>query len=138
MNNEKVLRQLSLLNEYLKQLNELKKQPLESFKQSPINRAAAERLLQVSIETTLNIGNHFIASRGYRSPKDYADIFKVLEEEKLLSADFSKSLQQMARFRNRLVHVYWEIDIEVIYEIIQSKLADFEKFAKMVVQEMAN
>jgi uncharacterized protein YutE (UPF0331/DUF86 family) len=136
VNNDKILRQLGLLNDYLRQLKDLKKQPIESFKQNTINRAATERLLQVCIETTLNIGNHIIATRGYRNPKDYADIFKVLEEEKLISADFSDSLQQMARFRNRLVHVYWDIDIEVVYEILQSRLIDFEEFAKMVVREI--
>jgi uncharacterized protein YutE (UPF0331/DUF86 family) len=34
----------------------------------------------------------------------------------------------MAKFRNRLVHLYWEIDDEQLYEILQNRLVDFKKF----------
>lgn len=136
MNKEKIYRQLSLLNNYLKELNSLKNTPFEEFEENSITRAAAERLLQVAIETVQNIGNHIIASRGYRNPKDYADIFRVLEEEKILPHDFSENLQQMAEFRNRLVHVYWDIDIKKLYDIMQNNLEDFERFAQIIINEL--
>ncbi|KYO66951.1 type VII toxin-antitoxin system HepT family RNase toxin [Thermovenabulum gondwanense] len=136
MNKEKIYRQLSLLKKYLKELNSLKNTPFDEFEENSIIRAAAERLLQVAIETVQNIGNHIIASRGYRNPKDYADIFRVLEEEKILPHDFSENLQQMAKFRNRLVHIYWDIDIKKVYDIIQNNLEDFERFAQIIIEEM--
>ena len=34
----------------------------------------------------------------------------------------------MARFQNRLVHLYWEVDDEQLYEILQERLDDFKKF----------
>jgi uncharacterized protein YutE (UPF0331/DUF86 family) len=34
----------------------------------------------------------------------------------------------MAKFRNRLVHLYWQIDDVQVHEIIQSRLDDFKKF----------
>ena len=40
----------------------------------------------------------------------------------------------MARFRNRLVHLYWEIDIEAIYALIHENLEDFKRFEQMVVE----
>ena len=40
----------------------------------------------------------------------------------------------MAKFRNRLVHIYWDIDKEEMYNIIQTNLGDFEKFIKCVIQ----
>lgn len=136
MNKDKILRQLGLLSDYLRKLNSIKKISYDDFKGDSIKIAAAERLLQVSIETILNIGNHIIGSKGFRSPKDYADIFKVLEEQKLISPEFSVQLQQMAKFRNRLVHVYWDIDTFMIYDILQNKLGDFEKFAKIIIKEL--
>ncbi|MDN5277409.1 MAG: hypothetical protein PWR01_1374, partial [Clostridiales bacterium] len=44
--------------------------------------------------------------------------------------------QKMARFRNRLVHLYWDVDAQMIYDIIQNRLGDFEKFAQIVLEEM--
>ncbi len=34
----------------------------------------------------------------------------------------------MARFRNRLVHLYWDVESEAVYEILQTRLDDFEQF----------
>ena len=40
----------------------------------------------------------------------------------------------MAKFRNRLVHLYWEIDNKKIYEIIRDNLEDFKLFEQNVVE----
>jgi len=34
----------------------------------------------------------------------------------------------MAKFRNMLVHVYWEIEDGKVFEIIQEDLKDLEEF----------
>lgn len=34
----------------------------------------------------------------------------------------------MAKFRNRLVHIYWEVDDAVVYEILREDIDDIEKF----------
>lgn len=36
----------------------------------------------------------------------------------------------MARFRNRLVHIYWEVDDELIYSFINEDISDIEEFIK--------
>jgi uncharacterized protein YutE (UPF0331/DUF86 family) len=33
----------------------------------------------------------------------------------------------MAKFRNRLVHLYWEVEDRMVYEILQTRLADFKR-----------
>jgi len=40
----------------------------------------------------------------------------------------------MAKFRNRLVHLYWEINPEKIFEIVQNNLEDFKLFEKKIVE----
>jgi len=40
----------------------------------------------------------------------------------------------MAKFRNRLVHLYWEIDKETLYGFIQDDLDDFKLFEQKVVE----
>ena len=37
---------------------------------------------------------------------------------------------QMARFRNRLVHIYWDIDDTEMYRIIQTRLQDIRRFLR--------
>ena len=47
--------------------------------------------------------------------------------------DFKERLTKMARFRNRLVHLYWEIDPETVYQLLQDNLDDFKLFQEKVV-----
>lgn len=34
----------------------------------------------------------------------------------------------MAKFRNRLIHLYWEVDNEQVHEILQLRLDGFKRF----------
>lgn len=89
---------------------------------------AARYALQTAIEGCINIGNHVISSERYRSAENYADIFTVLNENELIGEQLCISLKKMARFRNRLVHLYWEIDDKMIYDILQNNINDIELF----------
>jgi len=130
----KIEGQLSNLRDYLSKLYDIAKIDLKTFQHDILYKAAAERLLQVSIETCLNIGNHIIASMSWRNPNDYADIFKILGENDVIPKEFSEKMVEMAKFRNLLVHLYWEIDPKVEFEFLKSDLNDFELFAKYIVK----
>lgn len=79
------------------------------------------------------MGNHIIAAMSWRNPEDYADIFRVLGENGVIPTEFARNMVEMARFRNRLVHLYCELDPKIEYEILQSRLGDFETFARYIV-----
>jgi len=133
VNFQKTEKQLQMLNKYLSILKQLSRLNQAEFTEDPRNYGSAERFLQLAIETTLNIGNHIISTYGYEAPQDYADIFIILSKHNVLPKDFAEELTNMARFRNRLVHVYWDIDISRVYNLIQTKLDDFEKFKHHIV-----
>jgi uncharacterized protein YutE (UPF0331/DUF86 family) len=50
----------------------------------------------------------------------------VLHEEGIIADEFLPTLRQMVRFRNRLVHLYWDVDDEIVYEVLRKNLSDFE------------
>ena len=93
--------------------------------------------MQLAIETTLNIGNHIISTHNFEAPQDYSDIFNILGKHNILPNDFAGVLTNMACFRNRLVHVYWEVDTERVYNIIQTKLGDLEDFKGYILAFLA-
>ena len=59
---------------------------------------------------------------------DYADIFEVLNENAVLSDRITRPLRDMATFRNRIVHIYWDIDLPMVHEIIRNDLGDIETY----------
>lgn len=49
-----------------------------------------------------------------------------------MDPDLTKNLQDMARFRNLLIHQYWGIDYQRIHQILQTHLVDFRHFVRAV------
>ena len=131
---EVIENKIKKLQEFLEKLAQLSKADKDDFISDFRNAESAKYLLQVSIECCLDIANHIIASEKFRSPRDYADSFRVLHERGIVPDDLIGSLEEMAKFRNRLVHIYWEINDELIYEIIQNNLNDFNRFIQMILK----
>lgn len=133
VNVQKLQGQLDNLSAYVRHLRDIAQTGREAFLKDDVKIGGAKYYLQSSIAVCLDIGNHIIASEGYRAPKDYRDIFTVLNENGLLPDDFTRTLRQMAGLRNRLVHLYWEIDDEQIYDDLQNHLGDLDKYADHIL-----
>jgi len=58
----------------------------------------------------------------------------VLNEAGIIPDDFVQTLQAMAGFRNLLVHLYWEVDDEMIYDSLDTELDDFETFIAHIMK----
>lgn len=70
--------------------------------------------------------------KAFRRAEKYSDMFRVLSEEGVLGERLAQRLEDMARFRNLLVHRYGEIDDERVLEIIQHNLGDIVEFEKQI------
>ena len=130
---EKIVQKFRQLDEYLGLLRKISKTPIEIFLKDKIMIGSAKYYLQVSIECCLDVANHIIASEHFRAPRDYADSFMVIEEEGIVTPELGQRLRQMAKFRNRLVHLYGEIDNAYVYEFIREDLKDMEGFKSIII-----
>ena len=92
---------------------------------------ACYRLL-VAIEAALALCYHVSTRRLRKAPEDYAACFATLEGAGLVPHELSDRLQQMARFRNLLVHMYWKLDYGRVYEIMQGDVGDLRHFASAI------
>jgi uncharacterized protein YutE (UPF0331/DUF86 family) len=95
---------------------------------------ASKYLLINVIEDALAVANHVIASEGYRSPGDYADSFRVLEEHGLLPDGLATQLSAAAGFRNLLVHEYARIDDRRVHDFMAEGLDDLRAFAAAIYE----
>jgi uncharacterized protein YutE (UPF0331/DUF86 family) len=132
---EKVILKFQQLDEYLSILRKISKTPKETFLKDKILIGGAKYYLQVSIECCLDVANQIIASERLRAPRDYSDTFMVIQEEGLISPELGNRLRQMAKFRNRLVHLYGEIDNAYVYEYIKGELKDIEEFKLKIIKQ---
>ncbi len=134
---ERVKEHLKYLSKYYLLLVEAREISRESFLKDLIHQASTERWLHLAIESCLNIGNRIISlmqfSKPVTTPETYADIFKEMHKLGIVELDFMQQLINMAKFRNRLVHIYWQVDPENVYQFLQENLDDFKLFEKKVV-----
>ncbi len=129
-NVDKVRKITSEILTSLERLEELKNLPQDVFISDPHKVGSAKYNFIVAIEGIIDLCNHIISKNAFRTPEDYADIFKVMSERGAFDEDFTNVLIQMTRFRNRLVHIYWEVDNAELYRIIQTRLQDIRDFLK--------
>lgn len=127
-NGDRIIKLISELLVALQNLQELAQLSIEDFLSDRHKIGSAKYNLVVAIEALIDICNHIISKNRYRSPEDYADTFRVMYEVRAFDANLTKKLEKMARFRNRLIHIYWEINNQEIYRIMNENLGDFEQF----------
>ena len=132
---KKISQKFIQLENYLGLLKEISKESEEAFLKNQIIIGSAKYYLQVSIECCLDVANHIIASERLRAPNDYADSFTVLEEKGIFHQPLGQRLRQMAKFRNRLVHLYGDIDDKYVYEFLKTDVEDIRKFRKIIIEQ---
>ncbi len=123
---------LSNLKLYVEILRRLASVPRDSFLDDADKIGSAKYHFVVAIECCIDAVNHIIASEKLRIPRDMADAFTVLAERGFLPADLEQPLKAMARFRNRLVHLYWQVDDSLVADYLRDHLGDFDRFAAAV------
>lgn len=125
---------IDIIEENLRLIEEIRSQDFESFSRNFRDIQAAKHSLQESIEACLDIGSHIISEKGFQRPENYRDIYKVLEEEGIIDSVLSEKLQEMAQFRNLLVHRYTKIDTKRVYDIMSEDLMDIREFVKSILK----
>lgn len=133
-----VLRKISELEVYQKQMKEFSDIALEAYKANWKTQRIVERTLQMMIETSVDIANHIVSDRGMRSPTSYADTFKVLFENNVIDSGLLIIMEKMAKFRNVVVHQYEEVDSEIVIIILKKHLGDFDRFKDAVLTYLKN
>lgn len=97
-----------------------------------INRhlyAETEHYFRRALEGILTAGTH-ILSRLPSETKDYTAIILALGDAEIIPPDFAQRNLGLAGYRNRLVHLYWQVEPPELYDTIREHLEDIGKFAE--------
>lgn len=131
-----IIRKLNELETAINQLRKLQRYSFDEIKDDLEKLWAVEHGLQIAIQIIIDIGNHIIAEIGENEIDKYTDIFDKLVKHNIIPSEFAVNIKGMIGFRNLLVHRYGEVNIEIIYEILQSRLHDFERFAGYIQSQI--
>ena len=116
----------------VRRLTELSQLTESDFVNDFRNSESAKYLLIVAAEAAIDLCNHIVARSGGRAPQDYADCFEVSRDLSVITPDLATRLKQLARFRNLLVHLYWQVDNQRVYQFLQNDLNDLDLYLQQV------
>ena len=129
LNRKRLEKLLFLVEESLQSLKRFKDITFEEFQQNRDNFRIAFFDLHQALEAIMDIGNHILSRIPGARPERYKDIARLLEEHGIVPSEFANGpLLKMAGYRNRMVHVYSEITVHELFEIIRNNLHDIELF----------
>ena len=127
---------LDTLRAYEGVLAGLAESPRDAFLANPDKVGNAKYHFVIAIETCIAMANHVIASEGLRFPNDNADAFAVLAEGAWVPMEQRDRLTVMARFRNRLVHLYQDIDDARVHDYLQTSLTTLAAFRAAIARDV--
>jgi uncharacterized protein YutE (UPF0331/DUF86 family) len=129
---ELLSRKLSRLRSHIEVLKRAEDINWEKYQSDLRAKAFVERYLHLSIEEVIDIANHLVSFYRWREPIGYRDLFTILKEHGVIDAECLPVFQNMASFRNILVHRYETVDDELVFGIFKKRLDDFELFIRLV------
>jgi len=134
VNEELILRKFAKLKEYVNELCKAQDINWEKYEKNIRDRAFVERYIHLAIQTVFDIANHIISYQGWKEPETYREIFTILASNGVLPDEKVPDYQNMASFRNMLVHHYEKVEDEVVFGIFKNKLGDFDLFQKSILE----
>ena len=102
--------------------------PCEAFRANRERQYAVLHAMQNAIEGCIEIASHLVSADRLGAPTDYAHLFSLLEQNGVIPSSVGEAMRQMSRFRNRIVHLYWDLDLDLVYEYLTGRLGDFDSY----------
>ncbi|OGD56931.1 hypothetical protein A3I57_03300 [Candidatus Beckwithbacteria bacterium RIFCSPLOWO2_02_FULL_47_23] len=134
LDQDQINQKLAQLEEYLKQLGELKDKPRGDFTEKSMIEAAAEREVYKVCQQVIDIAQTINADLGFGPPRFYRDLFTRLGDKKIISKGLQVKLEKMAGLRNKLAHEYAKVNPEEIYRVVTRDYQDLIEFSEAVAK----
>lgn len=132
---EVIMSKLESIEKCIKRIEQKKNEKefdLEDYDYQDIVVMNIQRACQQAIDVAMFI----CAEKGLGFPKDSADAFAKLLEEKIISQEIFNRMKSMVGFRNVAIHEYQNINYEIVKAILDKHLEDFEKYNKELIENL--
>lgn len=118
---EVVSRKLEILRGLLTELRDFSGATLE---QVLSRRRELERIFELIVTAAADLLQHLLSERDLTA-NSYREVFARAGQAGLIPAELSARLENAAKMRNLIVHLYEEVDYEKLRESITPALDDF-------------
>jgi len=92
--------------------------------------------LQLAVQSALDAASHVLSDRRLGEPGSNREVFALLERAGWLPGELAAHLQDMAGFRNVVVHGYETVDLAVVRDILDNRLDDLGSFCSVLRERL--
>ena len=93
-----------------------------------------ERAFQAAIESCTDIAAHIVSVYQLGHPQDSRDVYRFLVKAGYLDMSFGEAMMAMVGFGNRIVHLYWDMDVERLHQYLQDDIPLLRGFHDFTLQ----
>ncbi|WP_208029424.1 type VII toxin-antitoxin system HepT family RNase toxin [Rhabdothermincola sediminis] len=133
-----IARRLRLLRDTLDELTALRGVTAARLETAPLERAAAERLLQVAVDLAIDINAHVAVALSGRAPATGRESFLAMGTAGVLPVELAEQLAPAAGLRNVLVHRYVDISLELVARAVPEVLDGLGAYVEQVATFLAS
>jgi len=105
-------------------LEGLAETPWERFTTDPEKYGSTERFLQLAVGVLDDLGAHVVARARLGPVSSYGDVPARLMDAGHLTESQARTWRRIIGFRNVLVHDYLDVDLTIVYDVLQNRLGD--------------
>lgn len=127
-----VLNKLDFMDNYLKTLEPFEFITLEEYLGNYNQQLVVERLLQLIIQVAIDINRHLLKVLKIEQPQQNYDTFIEVSRLGIIPPELAQILAESAELRNRLVHVYEEIDHVKVHVAIAKGLQYYPIYQRQI------
>src|SRR3989339_1611034 len=91
-----------------------------------------ERGVYLLIQNLFDMLAHIISADFNEKWDYYSDIAEILKQKNVVTEEDKIILNNMVGFRNRLSHEYLSLEVNVLSDIVNNRLDDFNKFLILI------
>lgn len=100
----------------------------DDYHESKHNHYAFERIAQMLIESSVDIGNMIIDAFILRDPGNYKDVIDILELENVITKETQQAINKTVDIRKQFTYDYTALDIKVIMPMFDDALPYYKQF----------
>ncbi len=90
--------------------------------------------LQRACEASIDAAMHLVRIRKLGLPQESRDAFDMLGDAGIVQPVLRDRLKAMIGFRNVAVHDYRKLNLDVVRNIVETRLGDFREFATAMLR----
>ncbi|HHV94858.1 MAG TPA: DUF86 domain-containing protein [Clostridiaceae bacterium] len=133
MNNfEVIVEKLLKLQKYIEQIEKIKPSCYEEYISEITVKYAIERIMQLIVDTALDINNILLAYNNKPPAPDYYNSFIEVAECGVFDSIFAISIAPSTGLRNRLVHEYEKVSDEIVFNSINKFINLYKKYLSLI------